>query len=130
MLRLRRQTHGPLTAGNAAAHTHEHRYVGDLDNGLGDDGLGGEGVHGDHRVGVDVLDNGHIGGEHHRLDPPPKDQDAAARVDALGDVQQMAAQGAAVGGNFFLHSCSFSSSLPALHAAGDLPGDLDLLPAL
>ena len=64
MLRKGGHMRRALAVGQAAAYAHEHRHVRHADDGLGDTGLGREGVDGDNGVGVDVLDNGHIGAEH------------------------------------------------------------------
>ncbi len=69
---------GAGAAGHPASHAHEHRDVGHTDDGLGNGGLGGKGIDRDDGVSVDVLDDGHIGGEHQGFDAAAKDADAAA----------------------------------------------------
>ena len=98
-----------LPLGQPAAHAHEHGHVGHADDRLGDTGLRGEGIHGDHRVGVDILDDRHIGAEHQRLDSASKDPDTAALADTVGHRQCVLTQRALVSGNIFLHIVFLSS---------------------
>ena len=111
MLRKGSHMRRALAVGQAAAYAHEHRHVRHADDGLGDTGLGREGVDGDNGVGVDVLDNGHIGAEHQLFDAAAKHADAAALADAVGHGQRVLAQRALVGGDIFLHSSFLSSDL-------------------
>ena len=102
------EAHAPGPVGGAPAHSHEHRHVGDVDDGLGDAGLGGEGVDGDDGVCVHVFDDGHVGGKDQGLDPPAEDADAGTLGDAGGHLDLVIAQGPAVGWYVLLHSVLLS----------------------
>ena len=104
MLRKLCQADGAVPVGHAAAHAHKDRHLRHADDGLGDGGLGGEGVDRNDGVGIDVFDDGHIGGKDQGFDPPAEDPDPTALRDALGDGEQVAPQSAAVlRGKFCFH---------------------------
>ena len=100
---------GALTVGQATAHAHEHRHIGYADDGLGDAGLGREGVDSDDRVGVDVLDDGHVGAEHQGFDAAAKHTDAAAIADTAGHFQRLFTQRALIS-RYVLFQIGFLSS--------------------
>lgn len=123
VLRILCQADGAVPVGHAAAHAHKDRHLRHADDGLGDGGLGGKGIDRDDGVGIDVFDDGHVGGKDKGFDPPAKDPDAAALRDALGDGKQMAAQSAAVlRGKFCFHKMGPSygrcSERPPASASG------------
>lgn len=87
---LHHNAEGPLCSAYSACRTEREPLVippptptntgtsGHTDDGLGNGGLGGKGIDRDDGVSVDVLDDGHIGGEHQGFDAAAKDADAAA----------------------------------------------------
>ena len=85
------QADGSGTVCHPTAHAHKDRDVSHTDNCLTDGGLGRKGVDRDNSIRVDVFDNRYIRGKNQRLDAAAKDADAAALVDAVGDIQQVAA---------------------------------------
>ena len=100
-----------LALGQTAAYANEHRHIGHADNGLGNACLGLKGIYGDDRIGVDILNDGHVGAEYKRLDTPAEYADAAAFADTVGHGQRVLTQGAFVSGNVLLHIAFLSSGL-------------------
>ena len=84
MLHIGCHTGTSRAVGQAAAHSAENRYLRNPDNGLCNAGLRRKGIHGDHRIGIDIFNNGYISGKHQRLDPAAKYANPAAFTDALG----------------------------------------------
>ena len=92
MLGIGRDAGRAAAVRHPAADTREHRHLRGLDDRLGDGGLRREGVDRDDRIGVDVLDNRHVGGEHQRLDASTEHADPAALADAPGHLQRVFSQ--------------------------------------
>ena len=117
MLGVVGQVDHPQPPGDAAPHPGKYRHIRRLHHGAVDGGLGGEGVDGDDGVGVDVADDGHVGGKGQGFDPPPEHPDARALGDAGGDHNHMVAQCTLIGGHrlaraqFLGHGRSFLLSV-------------------
>lgn len=94
--------------GHTAAHSHKYRHIRHADDGLCNTGLRSKGIDGDHGIGIDVLDDGHIGRKHQRLDPAAKHTDTTALTDTAGHLQRVFSQLSFIGGYIFsFHGVSF-----------------------
>ena len=84
VLHIGRHNGTSRTIGQTAAHSAENRHLRNTDNGLCNAGLRRKGIYRNHRIGIDIFNDGYISGKHQRLDPAAKYANPAAFTDALG----------------------------------------------